>query len=170
VREQPPHHVVLRQVGRVVAAEHVGQLVHDDVLAVQRAGVLVDEDPVVVVGRDPDAARPGAGHRPRDAAHVQRAPAPGTHRLAQFGEVERVRQGHVTEPGLAATADAVHHPASRGRSPSRAPGPEAGPGARVRIVRPGACFGTAGAGLGFQALEAAGVVDHDLDRGQAFHR
>ena len=55
-------------------------------------------------------------------------------------------------PGLVAISPV--HPGLVAISPGR------------RGVRPG----TRRAGIGFQALEAAGVVDHDLDRGQAFHR
>ena len=62
-------HIVIATVVEMV---HMATLVHDDVLAVQRAGVLVDEDPIFVVGGDPDAARPGPGGRPARAS-VRRA-------------------------------------------------------------------------------------------------
>ena len=84
---------------------------------------------------------------------VQR-PAPlRAHRPAQRGQVERIRQPHVPEPVLTAPPGPIHDHFPRGVMSGR--------------FLHGLVAGT---GLVRQALQAAGVIDHDLHGGEAFQR
>jgi hypothetical protein len=74
-----------------VAQEHVGDLVQDDVVPVQRAGRRFMEDVIGFLRRDPDAAWRVGSRDPRHAVQMERATALCRDPVTEDLEIEGVR-------------------------------------------------------------------------------